>query len=86
MNTWNDAMNRLRFAIAALLFLITVAVAVWKDWAAADLAWASWISSVVVGVILITLSLASFSLLVTPSPTGLRYGCAFWFLCLFFVH
>jgi hypothetical protein len=78
-------MKKLRYAIAILLFLITVVVAVWHRWSAADLAWASWISSVVVGVTLITLSLASFSLLFSPSPTGLRYGCGMWFLFLFIV-
>jgi len=76
--------RKLRFAIAICLFLVTVAVAVWNDWSTADLVWASWISSVVVGVGLIILGLASLSLL-APSTTGMRYGCAVWFLFLFVV-
>jgi hypothetical protein len=66
-------MKTLRFAIAACLFLVTVAVAIRQNWVAADLVWASWISSVVVGVGLVILSLASFSLI---PQAHLRWGCA----------
>jgi len=72
-------MKKLRSATAACLFLVTVAVAIWKDWAAADLVWASWISGVVVGLGLAILSLASFCLL----QGDMRFGCAMLLLLLF---
>jgi hypothetical protein len=78
-------MSKLRITAAGGLFVATVALAVWENWEAADLAWAAWTAGVVIGGILIALSLASFSLLLAPGPAGLRYGCGILFLILFIV-
>ena len=73
-------MNKLRLAIATCLFLVTAALGIRNNWTAGDLVWASWISGAVVGVGLVILSLASFSLVRNAS---LRAGCMVIVLGLF---
>jgi hypothetical protein len=77
-------MKTLRFIIAAGLFLVTSALAVWNGWNTADIVWSSWIASVVVGIGLMILSQASFSLFLASGRMNLRYGCAivFLFVCI----
>lgn len=73
-------MTKVRYAIAATLFLITAAVVIRSRWSAADLAWGSWISGVVVGTGLVLVSLGSFVLI---RSANLRLGCLIMVLAFF---